>query len=106
MPNNRNYKDPKYIKWRKAVLGADKATCVKCKKNKGVDLEVHHIRPWSKHINLRFNVRNGVTLCRQCHEYVTGEEEKYIDFFDEIVANRIDSQKKFKYKPRNPNLLY
>ena len=53
--------------WRKSVFGRDDFTCQKCGDNKGGYLNAHHILPWSKFPEARFDVDNGVTLCRSCH---------------------------------------
>ena len=58
---------PELTKWRKAVLEHDNDTCQKCKV-KGGELEAHHILPWALFPELRFEVENGITLCKTCHD--------------------------------------
>lgn len=54
-----------YRKWREAVLKRDGYRCQKCE---GVtNLEVHHIKPFADFPESRFDISNGVTLCRKCH---------------------------------------
>lgn len=51
--------------WRKAVLKRDKHRCQKC--GSRLNLHVHHILPFSKYPELRFETTNGITLCVSCH---------------------------------------
>ena len=62
--NGRNC--PENREWRKAVLEHDKDTCQKCGITK--NLVAHHILPWALFPELRFEVENGITLCRSCHK--------------------------------------
>jgi len=62
--NGRNC--PENYQWRKAVLEHDKETCQKCGITK--NLEAHHILPWALFPELRFEVENGITLCKTCHD--------------------------------------
>lgn len=60
-----------YIKWRKEVFSRDLYTCQKCGKRNGngysVKLCGHHILNWKDNPNERYNVKNGITLCEECH---------------------------------------
>lgn len=55
-----------YLRWRREVFSRDKFTCQICNKQSS-ELEAHHIKSFSKHKELRFNVENGITLCKKCH---------------------------------------
>lgn len=52
--------------WAKAVYQKCRWTCQICG-YKGTQLIAHHIKPWSKYPDLRFDVDNGITYCRSCH---------------------------------------
>lgn len=56
-----------YKRWRKAVYERDNYTCVHCGDNKGGNLNADHIKPFSSHPELRFDIDNGRTLCVDCH---------------------------------------
>jgi len=65
-PRWRERSIPGYEKWRRAVLRRDKYTCQNCGKTNCV-LHVHHIKSFAQYPELRLTVRNGITLCRECH---------------------------------------
>jgi 5-methylcytosine-specific restriction endonuclease McrA len=81
----RNYDDPQYKQFRKDVLKRDKFKCKMpgCKSSKS--LQVHHIKKWSKASALRYDINNGITLCRYCHKSVTGKEKHYEQLFESII---------------------
>ena len=56
-----------YKAWRTAVFERDDYTCQECHV-RGGHLHAHHIKPFSTHERLRFDVKNGLTLCRKCHK--------------------------------------
>jgi hypothetical protein len=64
--DRRNY--PEYDIWRTAVFERDNFTCEKCGK-RGGEIEAHHIKSYKKYPELRLDVDNGMTLCKQpCHK--------------------------------------
>ena len=84
----RNYDDPVYKEWRLRVYKRDKFSCQmpKCKAKKG--LQAHHIRKWSSASTLRYDINNGITLCRKCHKEITGNEQFYESLFMDILKNK------------------
>ena len=61
--------------WRKKVFERDDHTCQVCgAKN---ELQAHHIHRYSEATHLRYNICNGITLCKTCHHRVTGHEARY-----------------------------
>ena len=56
-----------YKQWRISVFIRDNFTCQNCQ-IRGVYLEAHHIKSWAHYPELRYDVENGVTLCRGCHK--------------------------------------
>jgi 5-methylcytosine-specific restriction endonuclease McrA len=75
-----------YSDWRQYVLARDKSTCQMCGQVGG-RLEVHHIRPKYLYPELTLEKKNGIALCRTCHQNrVTKHERKFYFIFDRIVA--------------------
>ena len=57
---------PIYKKWRTEVYIRDNFTCQICG-SRG-DIQAHHIKQWANHPELRYDINNGVTLCKKCHK--------------------------------------
>lgn len=58
----------RYVIWARAVLRRDHRACRMCWSRKLP--HAHHIRPWAKFPKLRYEVKNGLTLCVRCHRKV------------------------------------
>lgn len=56
-----------YKNWRTAVFERDNYTCQSCGDDRGGNLEADHIKPFAFFPKLRFDVKNGRTLCSSCH---------------------------------------
>lgn len=84
----RNFQDPQYKKWRKLVYSRDEFVCqwpgCSIKKN----LNAHHIKKWSDYPGLRFNIDNGITLCKIHHNMIKNMEENYEQFFFKIICSK------------------
>jgi hypothetical protein len=68
--NSKGYKTGyysfEYKEWRKAVFERDEYTCKECGVS-GVYVTAHHIKSFAQYPELRFDLKNGVTLCEECH---------------------------------------
>ena len=73
--NNNIRKSARYKRWRNTIFKRDDYTCGECGL-RGVYIEAHHIKPFSKYPNLRFDLKNGISLCKKCHN--THKKEAYI----------------------------
>jgi len=67
---HRIMQQAEYIQWRDAVFARDNYTCQICNEYGGY-LHGDHIKSWTNHEELRFEVSNGRSLCRACHFYIT-----------------------------------
>jgi hypothetical protein len=61
----KKYNKHKLKLWKQLVLERDNYTCQEC--NSKINLHAHHIQSKSSHINLCYDVDNGITLCNLCH---------------------------------------
>ena len=78
---------PELIKWRKEIYERDNYTCRICNK-RGYTLNAHHLDSWHSCKERRFDIENGVTLCKNCHRdfhKIYGSKnntaEEFIEFF-------------------------
>jgi predicted restriction endonuclease len=83
----RNYKDPQYKNWRLSVYKRDKHHCRWPGCNLKRKINAHHIMTWAKFPGLRFEVSNGITLCKYHHDLIKGMEDIYAPTFLKILAN-------------------
>jgi hypothetical protein len=69
--HHRLRQSTRYITWRNKVYKRDRWTCQKCgKKCRSETIVAHHKKNFLYFPKLRYNISNGVTLCRSCHKKV------------------------------------
>lgn len=94
--SHRDFLSPEYKKWREDVRARDGRCCQWPGCGSKKQLQAHHIKTWSKHPLLRFELGNGITLCRRCHDKIKGKEHDYEVFFLKLLHwNMIEKIKKF-----------
>jgi len=75
-----------YNIWRKAVYARDNWTCQHCKVKQRFPV-AHHIKTFKDYPELRFDVDNGLTLCRSCHKKVHTEIGCKTKFTKRLLTN-------------------
>jgi len=85
--NLQYYKSEEFKVWRNEVLDRDGYICQKCNQKKS-ELHAHHIKPKAKFWELRTDINNGITLCRDCHFSLNGKEHKYEQFFLDLLKSK------------------
>ena len=75
----QHFRDPercryRALRWSRDVRKRD-GCCQECGSEN--DLHAHHIKRWKDYPELRYDLGNGVTLCRPCHERAHGRGFKF-----------------------------
>lgn len=73
--------------WRIAVFERDDYTCQECGRRGGGKLNAHHILPYGdwKDPGFSLNIKNGITLCEDCHRETFGREYEFFNKYFDIV---------------------
>jgi len=75
-----------YFFWRKSVWTRDKWKCIINNNDCKGRIETHHILGWIKYPELRYEIKNGITLCHAHHPRKRAEEKRLIPVFQELVS--------------------
>ena len=88
---NRDYSDPEYKKWREAIRKRDHSKCKWPNCNSSKKIHAHHVMPWSAFPSLRYDINNGICLCKIHHDLIKNNEESYIGLFASILSSKKNS---------------
>jgi hypothetical protein len=90
IPDNITF-SAEYKEWRKKVYIRDQYRCKMpgCNSNSR-DIAAHHIYPKKIYPEKKFDINNGITLCRYCHEKTYGKEGQFIDMLVRVVQKMND----------------
>jgi len=67
--------------WREQVFERDNYTCQFCGKSK-IELHPHHVLSNADYPEYRFNIKNGTTVCKNCHYLIHYDPEfKYSEYY-------------------------
>lgn len=72
---SRDRECKEYKEWRISVFSRDGFTCQLCGQVGG-KLNAHHIKPYKKYPKLRYALKNGMTLCEECHRNIHRKHRK------------------------------
>lgn len=78
------------IEWRESVFKRDNYKCKMSNGDCNAYVEAHHILNWKDYPELRFNINNGITLCRAHHPRKRAEEKRLVPTFKELVSVSIE----------------
>lgn len=76
--------------WRQGVFTRDDFACQECNQRSD-KLEPHHIIPLRVSMDNPFDIKNGITLCRPCHQLTIRKEELFIEKYSKIVSSKLTS---------------
>jgi hypothetical protein len=77
--------DTQYKNWMLKVKSRDDWKCKINNHKCGGRLEAHHILNWTDYPELRYDINNGVTLCKEHHPRGRSNEKK----FEKILTNLV-----------------
>ncbi len=80
-----------YSYWRRVVYKRDGFCCKINNSDCSGRIEAHHILSWKDYPELRFDVNNGITVCKYHHPKKREEEIKSISFFKNLLFNEIQT---------------
>ena len=83
--NRRSYA---YTEWRKRVWLRDGFKCKINNRDCGGRIEAHHILNYTDFSELRYEINNGITLCRVHHPRKRIDERNMALIFQELVSPR------------------
>jgi len=75
--------------WRQKIFERDKFLCQMpgCNQQERF-LNAHHIKKFIDYPELRLEINNGITLCKNCHNKTKKNEEKLENMFMEIIKSK------------------
>ena len=84
--NGKHGYDSNYKNWMLGVKNRDKWLCKINNKDCRGKVVAHHILSWRNYPELRYEINNGITLCKHHHPVKWEEEKRLAPTFQELVA--------------------
>jgi hypothetical protein len=81
-------RSPAYKFWRKSVCDRDNWKCRFDNNDCDGRIEVHHILSYTDFSELRYEVSNGITLCKYHHPRKRTDEKNLINLFKNLIQNK------------------
>jgi hypothetical protein len=85
--SDKKHLDGQYRGWMFAVKERDGWKCKISNADCSGRIEAHHILKWSEYVELRYDINNGITLCRHHHPLSRVKEMEMVTAFQKLVAN-------------------
>lgn len=79
--SNGRWREGSLVYWRNSVKRRDNYICQKCGLDGKIacrhcrekpEMHADHIKSWADYPKLRFEISNGITLCKRCHRMKIG----------------------------------
>jgi 5-methylcytosine-specific restriction endonuclease McrA len=86
----RDWDSKEYRSWRAKIRRRDRYTCQMPNCGSKKTIKVHHILPWSRFQSNRYDEKNGICLCRKCHDSIAKKEHLYVKLFLSIVRRKYE----------------
>lgn len=86
--NRRHSYDSLCKEWAKKIKNRDHWKCLMSNPDCSGRLEAHHILSWRDYPELRYDVNNGITLCKFHHPRKFEDEKLLSPYFQELVKQR------------------
>lgn len=84
-------RSPEYQRWRQEVRRHDGNACRICGVQR--NLHIHHIKPLERYPEFATELDNGITLCGNCHTFLSGKEENTnLQTIIDAITGRHDTQ--------------
>ena len=80
------HKGTEYNEWRMAVYKRDGFKCKISNEDCISEIEAHHILSFTKYPELRYEINNGITLCRKHHPRKMVEEVRLAPVFQDLIS--------------------
>lgn len=72
--HDSQHRSQRIYEWGQQIKDRDGNECKKC--GSKYYLHAHHIIPWKENKELRFDISNGITVCRKCHLKIEPRRKK------------------------------
>lgn len=82
--------DSAYHEWRKSVRDRDGWQCKMSNSDCLGKVVAHHILSWSKFPDLRYEINNGITLCRFHHPRKRDDEIRLSPYFQSMLEVKLN----------------
>lgn len=87
--NDKQRNSSAHREWSRQIKNRDYWRCQIANDDCSGRVEAHHILGWASHPELRYEIKNGITLCHFHHPRKRSDEERYANDFQKLVAAKM-----------------